>query len=383
MIHSMPAFNVGNPIHAPGGKVGKGGIEAAIAAMFGEALAAQIKTGDVGAVASDAADTASLSVGQAAQPALAQGDTADAGILLDEAVVATDETVMAEGEAAQDSGQISPGVPVALPNEAVAQGAGGEEGEPTVGLVPAAYKNPNVAARGKELPVTPAGFAANARAFDPKGGGELPPGLQRLMASTEGAELKSALQATDAPGRVAVVGGELPPEAARPVQAQVGLAGVQATAHMEPQVGVRQFAHLATPMTQPQWQAEFGDKIAWMALRQAHVAELSLNPPSLGSIEVRLNVSGQEAGAQFFSANPVVREAIEAALPRLREMMAEAGLALGQAMVSSESFREREAQAQAEDGRGEGQGGEGRTVGLQEANAVRTYRLVGLVDEFA
>ena len=153
--------------------------------------------------------------------------------------------------------------------------------------------------------------------------------------------------------------------------------------HMEPQAGVRQFAQLATPMTQPQWQSEFGDKIAWMVARQAQVAELSLNPPSLGNIEVRLNVSGQEAGAQFFSANPVVREAIEAALPRLREMMAEAGLALGQAMVSSESFREREAQAKAEGSKSEGESGAGQAVGLQEANAVRTYRLVGLVDEFA
>ena len=63
--------------------------------------------------------------------------------------------------------------------------------------------------------------------------------------------------------------------------------------------------------------------------------------------------------------------------------MAEAGLALGQAMVSSESFREREAQAKAEGSRGEGDADGGQVAGLQEANALRTYRRLGLVDEFA
>jgi len=88
------------------------------------------------------------------------------------------------------------------------------------------------------------------------------------------------------------------------------------------------------------WQSQFGEKLVWMVGRQGQVAELSLTPPALGGVEVRLNLTGQEASAHFFSANPVVREAIESALPRLREMLAEAGVSLGDTEVSSQAYRD-------------------------------------------
>jgi flagellar hook-length control protein FliK len=53
-----------------------------------------------------------------------------------------------------------------------------------------------------------------------------------------------------------------------------------------------------------------------------------------------LNVKSDQATATFVSANAEVREAIESALPRLREMLAGAGVELGQTNVSAESFRQ-------------------------------------------
>lgn len=94
------------------------------------------------------------------------------------------------------------------------------------------------------------------------------------------------------------------------------------------------------------WQQELGDKVVWMASGKGHVSDLILNPPSLGTVEIRLHVNGTEAGAQFFAANADVRNALEQALPRLREMMAEAGIALGNAMVSSQSFSQQDSPAQ-------------------------------------
>jgi flagellar hook-length control protein FliK len=49
-------------------------------------------------------------------------------------------------------------------------------------------------------------------------------------------------------------------------------------------------------------------------------------------------MSGGEAGAQFYSPHASVRDAIESALPKLREMMAEAGVTLGQAQVRDEAL---------------------------------------------
>jgi flagellar hook-length control protein FliK len=56
------------------------------------------------------------------------------------------------------------------------------------------------------------------------------------------------------------------------------------------------------------------------------------------------------ATASFVSANAEVRDAIETALPRLREMFASAGIELGQTNVSSQSFQQQA-------GNGEGKSG--------------------------
>ncbi len=99
---------------------------------------------------------------------------------------------------------------------------------------------------------------------------------------------------------------------------------------------------LASTVGAPGWRQELGDKLVWMVGRQGQTAELILNPPALGSLEVRLNLSGGEAGAQFYSPHASVREAIEAALPRLREMLSSAGLTLGEATISQHSFQQQQ-----------------------------------------
>lgn len=86
------------------------------------------------------------------------------------------------------------------------------------------------------------------------------------------------------------------------------------------------------------WGEALGQKVVWMAGQQQQVAELHLNPPNLGPMEVRLTVSNDQVSALFVSAQPAVREAIEAAMPRLREMFADSGMMLGNAMVSSDSL---------------------------------------------
>lgn len=135
------------------------------------------------------------------------------------------------------------------------------------------------------------------------------------------------------------------------------------------------------PVRSSGFPAEFGEKIVWLAGRQGQWAELSLTPPHLGTVEVRLSMSGGEAGAQFYSANASVREAMEAALPKLRELMAEAGINLGQASVRDERFPQRdggEAQAQGAGDSSQESGG----ISLQTADASlgRARSGLGLVD---
>lgn len=88
----------------------------------------------------------------------------------------------------------------------------------------------------------------------------------------------------------------------------------------------------------PGWGAELGQKVVWLASQQQQVAHINVTPPQLGPIEIRLNLAHDQASATFVSPHAAVRDAIEAALPRLREMLAESGLTLGNVDVSAHSF---------------------------------------------
>lgn len=88
----------------------------------------------------------------------------------------------------------------------------------------------------------------------------------------------------------------------------------------------------------PGWDQGLGEKLVWMAGQQHHVAELHLNPPELGPLKITLTLNHDQATAQFVSAHPTVREAIETAMPQLRQMLAGSGISLGNTSVSTGAF---------------------------------------------
>ncbi|MFL6592700.1 MAG: flagellar hook-length control protein FliK, partial [Luteimonas sp.] len=78
---------------------------------------------------------------------------------------------------------------------------------------------------------------------------------------------------------------------------------------------------------------ELGSGVVWMAETRLGHAQLQVSPDHLGPIEVRLQIDGARVHAEFYSAQPEVRHALESSLPRLREMLGQQGLQLGQADV--------------------------------------------------
>jgi flagellar hook-length control protein FliK len=83
------------------------------------------------------------------------------------------------------------------------------------------------------------------------------------------------------------------------------------------------------------WDQALGQRVVWMVSGGEQSASLSLNPPDLGPLQVVLNVSQGHATANFTAAQPEVRQALEAAMPRLRDMLENAGISLGQTNVSA------------------------------------------------
>jgi flagellar hook-length control protein FliK len=93
----------------------------------------------------------------------------------------------------------------------------------------------------------------------------------------------------------------------------------------------------AVPVHSARFADEVGNRIVWMAGHTQQVAELRLDPPQLGPLEVRLSISGEQATLTLLSAQPAVRDALQASLPRLMEMMHGAGIDLGSVFVGAQS----------------------------------------------
>lgn len=95
-------------------------------------------------------------------------------------------------------------------------------------------------------------------------------------------------------------------------------------------------AQVATPLHEGRWSRDFGDKVIWLAKNEQQVAHININPPQLGPVHITLNLSGEQASAVFASPHAEVRQAIADAMPQLRDMLAGAGINLGQANVGSQ-----------------------------------------------
>lgn len=109
------------------------------------------------------------------------------------------------------------------------------------------------------------------------------------------------------------------------------------TVSSPPLVGRGEELRIGAPVGTDHWDTAVGNSLVVMSSRLDGRAELVLTPPQLGRIEVSLSVKGDDASVSFISASPVVREALENAMPRLREILADAGITLGQTQVGSES----------------------------------------------
>lgn len=87
-------------------------------------------------------------------------------------------------------------------------------------------------------------------------------------------------------------------------------------------------------LNQAAWTRVMSSRVVWMAREGAQHAELRLNPAHLGSVEVRLSMQNEQTSVSFIASNAAAREALEQALPRLRESFSDNGLALNHAEVS-------------------------------------------------
>ncbi|MFC3609033.1 flagellar hook-length control protein FliK [Stutzerimonas tarimensis] len=125
------------------------------------------------------------------------------------------------------------------------------------------------------------------------------------------------------------------------------------------------------------------ERVMWMSSQNLKSAEIQLDPAELGRMEVRIEISKDQAQVTFLSPHAHVRDALEAQMHRLRELFAQQGLSLADASVSDHSA--------SQGGQGHGSGSrsaaeddsEDLATGVIELAADRSDGARGLVDYYA
>lgn len=97
---------------------------------------------------------------------------------------------------------------------------------------------------------------------------------------------------------------------------------------------------LTQEMGTPAWQQALGQQVACFTRNGIQHAELRLHPKELGSLQISLQLKNEQAELHFVSPSHQVRAAIEAAVPHLRTLLAESGIALGQSSVGAGSSQD-------------------------------------------
>lgn len=87
------------------------------------------------------------------------------------------------------------------------------------------------------------------------------------------------------------------------------------------------------PLPSPRFAEEVGARLQWIAEQQGGEATLRISPDGLGPVEIRLKLDGDRVELGFAATQQETRQALQDALPKLREMLAQQGLQLGHADV--------------------------------------------------
>ena len=95
----------------------------------------------------------------------------------------------------------------------------------------------------------------------------------------------------------------------------------------------------------PDWSKQMTQQVSFMLQGGVQKAEIKLNPAHLGPMEIKLSINDDKASIQFVAQHAPVRDALDQAMPRLREMLEQQGLNLADVDVSSQSERHNESQA--------------------------------------
>lgn len=100
--------------------------------------------------------------------------------------------------------------------------------------------------------------------------------------------------------------------------------------------------NIAIQLSDPRWSQQLGERVVWLARGDIQNAQININPAQLGPIQINISLNGDQMSAHFVAAHQEVRQALEDAMPRLRDMLSGAGINLGQANVGAQTQQQQQ-----------------------------------------
>ncbi|MDX2218588.1 MAG: flagellar hook-length control protein FliK [Burkholderiales bacterium] len=118
--------------------------------------------------------------------------------------------------------------------------------------------------------------------------------------------------------------------AARPASAHAPTAAATA-----PPPAPTTVATLDAPMGTSTFREQLATQIAVFIDQKQLSAQIQVHPPELGPVDVEIKIKADAVDVGFFATQADARDALELAIPQLKEMLAEQGLSLGSAHVGT------------------------------------------------
>lgn len=94
---------------------------------------------------------------------------------------------------------------------------------------------------------------------------------------------------------------------------------------------------MTSSLGEPGWDGEFVGRVNMVVKGGLQEARIQLSPPELGRLDIKVSTEGETTKVMFAVDSVAAREAIEQAMPRLRELLEQGGLQLSHAEVSDHS----------------------------------------------
>jgi hypothetical protein len=152
---------------------------------------------------------------------------------------------------------------------------------------------------------------------------------------------------------------------ARPSQNPINLDGMQSSTGIQVRVG------------ESGWGETMVNRITMLVGQRISSAQVHLNPPELGPVEVKVSLNQDQASVLFVSHSAQVREALSQSIPRLAEMLGQMGIDLTESDVSDQSFSQRESAGDRSPEFAESSEEHSR---FDLDSSADTHRLVGIID---